>query len=171
MEQISLKKTRAGARLWGNEHLVTIVIVLTSMLGALSIFTIWYKNRPVNVQATRSSVAAQNTTTRITTDAPAGRHSFVGIIKEINDNRLAVRLFQNVNGNAREQIILVNMLQNTEVATIGKAPVSLDANAARPRTAATFSDIKVGGSVDVHSIDVIDGQTSVVADRIDILTN
>lgn len=156
----------------GNHHLASAVIGLTAIFLALGIYAVIYANRPKAASNTNLQVTTPAATANQTPTTPTGRTSFVGVVRETNDNRLTIRTSVTAGETTSELLILTTVTPTTNIGRLGELQliVTDNPNQARTRTPATLSDLTVGTGVEVFSLETIDGQTAVTAAKVDILT-
>lgn len=156
----------------GNHHLASAVIGLTAIFLALGIYAVVYANRPKTASNTNLQAATPVPAANQAPTTPTGRTSFVGVVREVNNNRLTIRTSVTAGDTTSELLILTTVTPTTDIGLLGELQlvVTNSPDQSRTRTPATLSDLKVGTGVEVFSLETIDGQTAVTAAKIDILT-
>ncbi len=173
------KRNRAPARNapeeFGNQRLGLLVLVLTAVFLALGIFTMVYRSRPSTAnRELRNSAASLVTTDETRPETTIGVRSFTGVIRELNPDRLTVRMTEIRNGKRFDRLVLVTLTNATAVASLSDVKTEVTASgepvAVRQKLPADRSLLKVNTIVEIHATDIVDDKTSVVAEAIDILS-
>lgn len=157
----------------GNQHLVSIIIVLTAILLILTTYTFIYNRQP-NSQGTASTSSTSNASSvkDVKPDTPTGLKTFAGTIQAVRGSEITVRTSVVKDGKQNDRNVSVTYDTNTKIVKPSAIPVGVpDANV-QTMTAdehVTRANLKVGTQVRVSSGTVVDDLSSVIAERIEIL--
>lgn len=167
-QSLSIDRSRRGQT--GSHQLVTAVVGLVAVLGALGVYSYFYLREPQKKTPTAQSPPAATT---VVPDIPLHARSVTGTIKSVTGDRLTISTYVGQGGTVRERSVIVTLTPNTTIQHVDLTPTNRLGDDGQPlppvRTAAIQRDLTPGRFVEVTSAEPIGQLITVVASQVDIL--
>ncbi len=166
--------TRSKRNTPSHHPLAIITVLLTAILLALGVYTYTYSrnlNAPLNTTQPTSARAAA-----ILPGSPETTSTIAGTVREASGGgHLTVQTSPVVDGSANNQLIRVNLTNDTKYYMIGPLPTEIGrpygALPQRERTKAPTTNLAIGATIQVLVDGPTDGTTVPTAREIDIYSS